>query len=58
MDELYQFRDFYFDTRGLEDAALKQNDVLQEMEKTLMRLQENEGDCKSFSEFQTCSFLS
>ncbi|XP_016892318.1 tetratricopeptide repeat protein 5 [Cynoglossus semilaevis] len=51
VDELYQFRDFYFDTRGLEDAALKQNDVLQEMEKTLMRLQENEDCYKDNADF-------
>ena len=44
MDELYHFRDHYFETHSVEDAGRKQSDVAQEMEKTLTKLRENEGE--------------
>ncbi len=43
VDDLYSFRDRYFETHGVEDAGRKQNDVAQEMAKTLKRLEEKEG---------------
>lgn len=43
VDDLYSFRDRYFETHSVEDAGRKQNDVAQEMEKTLERLEEKEG---------------
>lgn len=43
VDELYHFRDHYFATHNVEDASRKQNDVTQEMNKTLQRLEEKEG---------------
>ncbi|XP_066579055.1 tetratricopeptide repeat protein 5 isoform X2 [Amia ocellicauda] len=42
VDELYRFRDHYFDTHAVEDAGRKQGDVAQEMERTLKRLEEEE----------------
>lgn len=44
MDELYHFRDHYFETHSVEDAGRKQNDVAQAMEKTLTKLREKEGE--------------
>ncbi|XP_048827655.1 tetratricopeptide repeat protein 5 [Brienomyrus brachyistius] len=43
VDELYQFRDHYFETHNVEDAGRKQTDVNHEMEKTLKLLKEKEG---------------
>ena len=43
MDELYNFRDHYFETHNVEDAERKQNDVTVEMEKALKKLEEKEG---------------
>jgi len=43
VDDLYSFRDRYFETHSVEDAGRKQNDVAQEMAKTLERLEEKEG---------------
>lgn len=43
VDDLYSFRDRYFETHSVEDAGRKQNDVAQEMAKTLKRLEEKEG---------------
>lgn len=43
VDDLYSFRDRYFETHSVEDAGRKQNDVAREMAKTLKRLEEKEG---------------
>lgn len=45
MDELYTFRDCYFETHHVEEAGKKQSDVAQEMERTLTKLEELEGGC-------------
>lgn len=45
VDELYNFRDCYFETRGVEEAGRKQSDVAKEIEKTLKKLEEKEGEC-------------
>lgn len=44
VDELYFFRDRYFETHSVEDAGRKPNDVAQEMAKTLRKLEEKEGE--------------
>lgn len=43
MDQLYSFRECYFETHGVEDAGRKQRDVREEMEKTLQRMEEVVG---------------
>lgn len=40
MDQLYSFRDSYFETHSVEDAGRKQQDVRDEMEKTLQQMEE------------------
>lgn len=45
MDELYNFRDCYFETHSVEEAGRKQSDVAQEIEKTLKMLEEKESEC-------------
>ncbi|CAO2590481.1 Tetratricopeptide repeat protein 5 [Lemmus lemmus] len=40
VDQLYSFRDSYFETHGVEDAGRKQQDVQDEMEKTLQQMEE------------------
>lgn len=45
MDELYNFRDCYFETHNVEEAEKKESDVAQEVEKTLKILEEKEGWC-------------
>lgn len=45
VDELYNFRDCYFETHSVEEAGRKQSDVAQEIEKTLKKLEEKEGEC-------------
>lgn len=42
VDELYNFRDSYFETHSVEDAGKKHGDVAQELQKTLKKLQEYE----------------
>lgn len=54
MDELYHFRDCYFETHSMEDAEKKDSDVTQEMEKTLKSLQEKEGEWSSCTIFLPC----
>lgn len=49
MDELYNYRDCYFETHSVEDAGRKQRDVAQEMDKTLKKLEEKEGDCRNYT---------
>ena len=44
MDELYNFRDCYFETHSVEEAGKKQSDVAQETENTLKKLEEKEGE--------------
>ncbi|CAM4516235.1 unnamed protein product [Leuciscus chuanchicus] len=51
VDDLYSFRDHYFETHSVEDAGRKQNDVAQEMAKTLERLQEKEDMYKHSAQF-------
>lgn len=43
VDELYKFRDCYFETHSVEDAARKHSDVAEEMAQTLKKLEEKEG---------------
>nr|KAF6394142.1 tetratricopeptide repeat domain 5 [Pipistrellus kuhlii] len=43
VDQLYSFRDCYFDTHSVEDAGRKQQDVREEMEKTLQQMKEVMG---------------
>lgn len=43
MDQLYSFRDCYFDTHSVEDAGRKPQDVREEMEKTLQQMKEVMG---------------
>lgn len=50
VDDLYNFRDSYFETHSMEDAEKKDSDVAQEIEKTLKYLQEKE------SEWTICTF--
>lgn len=45
VDELYNFRDCYFETHSVDEAGRKQSDVAQEIEKTLKKLEETEGEC-------------
>ena len=40
VDRLYCFRDSYFETHSVEDAGRKQQDVQEEMEKTLQQMEE------------------
>ncbi|CAJ1086136.1 tetratricopeptide repeat protein 5 [Xyrichtys novacula] len=51
VDDLYKFRDCYFETHSVEEAGRKQKDVAQEMENTLKKLEEKEGDLKHKAEF-------
>lgn len=48
VNELYFFRDHYFEKHSLENAGRKQNDVAQEMAKTLRKLEEKEGEHQFF----------
>uniref|UniRef100_A0A8I3ZYN9 Tetratricopeptide repeat domain 5 n=1 Tax=Callithrix jacchus TaxID=9483 RepID=A0A8I3ZYN9_CALJA len=43
VDQLYSFRDCYFETHSVEDAGRKQQDVQKEMEKTLQQMEEVVG---------------
>ncbi|XP_076017838.1 tetratricopeptide repeat protein 5 [Genypterus blacodes] len=51
VQELYIFRDNYFETHSVEEAGKKTSDVAEEMEKTLQKLQEKEESCKHKAEF-------
>ncbi|XP_016398599.1 tetratricopeptide repeat protein 5-like [Sinocyclocheilus rhinocerous] len=51
VDDLYSFRDRYFETHSVEDAGRKQNDVCQEIAKTLKRLEEKEDVYKHSAQF-------
>ncbi|XP_051990956.1 tetratricopeptide repeat protein 5-like [Xyrauchen texanus] len=51
VDDLYSFRDRYFETHSVEDAGRKQNDVAEEMAKTLERLEKMEGLNKHSAHF-------
>lgn len=51
VDELYKFRDCYFETHSVEDAARKRSDVTEEMDKTLKKLEEKEELLKHKAEF-------
>uniref|UniRef100_A0A8D3DPQ9 Tetratricopeptide repeat domain 5 n=1 Tax=Scophthalmus maximus TaxID=52904 RepID=A0A8D3DPQ9_SCOMX len=52
VDELYNFRDCYFETHSMEEAGRKQSDVMQEMERTLKTLEEKGGDWGVFAGLQ------
>ncbi|XP_036984478.2 tetratricopeptide repeat protein 5 isoform X1 [Artibeus jamaicensis] len=43
VDQLYSFRECYFETHSVEDAGRKQQDVREEMEKTLQQMKEVVG---------------
>ncbi|XP_072126116.1 tetratricopeptide repeat protein 5 isoform X2 [Mobula birostris] len=43
VDELYTFRDLYFETHGMEEAGNRQRDLEERMQATLEALQELEG---------------
>ncbi|KAG8509746.1 Tetratricopeptide repeat protein 5, partial [Galemys pyrenaicus] len=43
VDQLYSFRDCYFETHSVEDAGKKQQDVREEMEKTLHQMEKVVG---------------
>ncbi|XP_026859617.2 tetratricopeptide repeat protein 5 isoform X1 [Electrophorus electricus] len=51
VDGLYHYRDHYFETHTVEDASKKQNDVLEEMNKTLKRLEEKEEFYKNNAQY-------
>ncbi|TKS92936.1 Tetratricopeptide repeat protein 5 [Collichthys lucidus] len=51
VDELYNFRDCYFETHSMEEAGRKKSDVAQEMEKTLKKLEEKEDSFQDTAEF-------
>ncbi|XP_029382228.1 tetratricopeptide repeat protein 5 [Echeneis naucrates] len=51
VDELYNFRDCYFETHSVEEAGKKQSDVAQETKKTLKKLEEKEDRYKHKAEF-------
>ncbi|XP_014923681.2 tetratricopeptide repeat protein 5 [Acinonyx jubatus] len=46
VDQLYAFRECYFETHGVEDAGRKQQDVREEMEKTLQQMEEVVGSAQ------------
>ncbi|KAM6450718.1 tetratricopeptide repeat protein 5 [Liasis olivaceus] len=43
VDQLYHFRDHYFENHSVEDAGKKQQDVREEMEKTLLKMEAIDG---------------
>ncbi|XP_037690353.1 tetratricopeptide repeat protein 5 [Choloepus didactylus] len=47
VDQLYSFRDCYFETHSVADAGRKQQDVQEEMEKTLRQMEEVVGSVQS-----------
>ncbi|XP_061664901.1 tetratricopeptide repeat protein 5 isoform X2 [Syngnathoides biaculeatus] len=51
VDELYKYRDCYFETHSMEEAPRKQQDVARELERVLKRLQETEESYKHKAEF-------
>nr|XP_040037410.1 tetratricopeptide repeat protein 5 [Gasterosteus aculeatus aculeatus] len=51
VDELYNFRDCYFETHSVEEAGRKQTDTAQEIQKTLKKLEEKEDQFKHKAEF-------
>ncbi|XP_062947130.1 tetratricopeptide repeat protein 5 [Cynocephalus volans] len=46
VDQLYSFRDCYFETHSVENAGRKQQDVREEMEKTLQQMKEVVGSAQ------------
>ncbi|XP_030699994.2 tetratricopeptide repeat protein 5 isoform X1 [Globicephala melas] len=46
VDRLYSFRECYFETHSVEDAGRKQQDVREEMEKTLQQMEEVVGSAQ------------
>uniref|UniRef100_A0A8C8RG54 Tetratricopeptide repeat domain 5 n=1 Tax=Pelusios castaneus TaxID=367368 RepID=A0A8C8RG54_9SAUR len=45
VDGLYHFRDHYFESHSVEDAGRKQQDVMEEMQKTLQQMGETVTGC-------------
>lgn len=43
MDDLYDFRDHYYETHGAEQVGKKQSDVTRRMEETLKKLEDKES---------------
>ncbi|XP_004609577.2 tetratricopeptide repeat protein 5 [Sorex araneus] len=46
VDHLYSFRDCYFESHSIEDAGKKQQDVREEMDRTLQQMQEVVGSAQ------------
>ncbi|XP_034020516.1 tetratricopeptide repeat protein 5-like [Thalassophryne amazonica] len=51
VDELYKFRDCYFETHSVTDAKRKRSDVTEKMKQTLLKLEEKEERMKRQAEF-------
>lgn len=51
VDDLYKFRDCYFETHKIDDAKNKQSDVAGEVEQTLKKLEEKEEFFKDKADF-------
>ncbi|XP_057709655.1 tetratricopeptide repeat protein 5 isoform X2 [Corythoichthys intestinalis] len=51
VDELYKYRDCYFETHSVEEAGRKQQDVSQELGKVLKKLEEKEECYRHNAEF-------
>ncbi|KAM9426022.1 tetratricopeptide repeat protein 5 [Pholidichthys leucotaenia] len=51
VDDLYKFRDCYFETHSIEEAGRKQSDVAEQMEQTLKKVEEKEERFKHKVEF-------
>ncbi|XP_043914397.1 tetratricopeptide repeat protein 5 [Protopterus annectens] len=51
VNQLYHFRDHYFENHGVEDAWRKQQDVAQEMEKVIQQLVKHEGCSKNKAQY-------
>lgn len=49
MDEVYNFRDGYFETHSESEAGEKQGEVAQRMQKALRKLEEKEGKIKTMT---------
>ncbi|XP_077444337.1 tetratricopeptide repeat protein 5 isoform X1 [Stigmatopora argus] len=51
VDDLYKYRDGYFETHGVDEAARKQEDVAGELAKVLQKLQEKEEGYRHHAQF-------
>ncbi|XP_075685115.1 tetratricopeptide repeat protein 5 isoform X4 [Rhinoderma darwinii] len=57
VEKLYNFRDHYFETHGVEDAVRKQYDVKDEMEKTISLMEETDGKAAHYAWKSKAFFL-